>query len=238
MTSNTRWLSLCVVAACGGGGSGGGADAAHDSTPVPTTITISGVASERSLGGTTLVAGLAVAAYKSSDETTAVAMATTDAMGKYTLTITTNGQPLDGFVKATKSIYMDTYLYAPAPLTADFTKGSINMLTPSNFNLLQGTLCNANQTSAMGTIAVIAMDASMTALAGATVASTPAATKYCYDMGGFPNKNATMTDTDGVAIMFNVTGSATVTATKSGATFKSHVVNARAGAFTTTVITE
>ena len=83
-----------------------------------------------------------------------------------------------------------------------------------------------------------AVDAATVAVSGATVASAPAATSYCYDQGGFPNKSATMTDTDGVAVMFNVTGAVTVSATKTGATFKSHSVNAVAGAFTTTLITE
>jgi hypothetical protein len=55
-------------------------------------------------------------------------------------------------------------------------------------------------------------------------------------MGGFPNKNATMTDTDGLAYLLNITGSASVTATKTGSTFASHSVKARAGAFTTTLI--
>ncbi|HUJ59550.1 MAG TPA: hypothetical protein VLX92_13685, partial [Kofleriaceae bacterium] len=68
--------------------------------------------------------------------------------------------------------------------------------------------------------------------------STPAATKYCYDMGGFPNKTATVTDTDGVVVLFNVTGSISLSASLSGATFKTHSVKAVAGAFTTTIISE
>lgn len=167
-------------------------------------------------------------------------MTTTDAQGNYSLVVPTNGKPVDGFVKATKSGYMDTYLYAPAPLTADFSMASINMLTPNTFGLLSGTLCGVSQAT-MGTIAVEVIDTNNATVAGAMVSSSPAASKYCYDAGSpsYPNKSATMTDSDGVAIMFNVTaGPVTVSATLSGATFKSHTVNAVAGAFTTTLITE
>lgn len=50
------------------------------------------------------------------------------------------------------------------------------------------------------------------------------------------NKNATLTDSGGPAYPFNVTGEATLSATHATATFSSHGVNARAGAFTTTLI--
>lgn len=227
------------VIAVGCGSSGGGKSV--DAPNVAATIMISGTASERSLSGTTPVQGAMVAAYDSSDPNTVVAMTTTDASGNYSLMVPTMGKPVDGFVKAAKSGYMDTYLYAPAPLTADFGMASINMLTAQNFSLLQGALCNANQDTAKGTIAVEVVDSAMAGamtVGGVTVASTPAATKYCYDKSGTPNQTATVTDTDGVAFMFNVTGSVMVSATKSGVTFKSHTVNAVAGAFTTTLITE
>jgi hypothetical protein len=45
-----------------------------------------------------------------------------------------------------------------------------------------------------------------------------------------------MTDTDGLVYLFNVTGQATLSATHATATFSSHAVNARAGAFTTTLL--
>jgi hypothetical protein len=71
------------------------------------------------------------------------------------------------------------------------------------------------------------------------IASTPAAPTYCYNgTNGLPSSTATETQPDGVGYMFNVTGQVSVTATKSGSTFKSHTVNARAGALTTTLIVE
>jgi hypothetical protein len=229
-------LALLLLTACGSDSSGKMADAAPQ---VPATINISGTASERSLSGTTPVAGLVVAAYSNTAPSTVVVMATTDANGMYTLAIPTMGKPVDGFVKATKSGYTDTYLFPPAPLTADFASASLNMLTPNEFGLLSGTLCAVTADPAKATVALEVVDASMQTVMGATVSSTPAASKECYDQGGFPNKSATATDTDGVAVMFNITaGAVMVSAAKSGATFKTHSINAVAGAFNTTLVTE
>lgn len=220
---------LVVVAACGD--DGGGADASN----IPAMITISGTTTARSTSSS-MLANVTIAAYRNGDETTPVATTTSDAQGKYALVVPTNGQPLDGFLKATLSTYMDAYLYPPFVVSADFAGASINMLTPNTMDLLANTLCAANQTTATGAIAVIVIDAAEMPVAGAMAASAPAASKVCYMSGGFPSRNATVTDTDGIAYMFNVTGQATVSATKSGATFTSHSLNARAGAFTTTLI--
>src|ERR1041385_8755478 len=150
-----RMLVLAVVGC--GGNNNGSADAAHDTPPVPATINVAGVASERGLGGTTPVAGVVVGAYRNSDPNNAVAMATTDSNGNYGLVITTNGQPLDGYLKAAKSSYVDTYLYPPAPLYADFTMASLNMLTSGTLGTLY-TLASTGQTAGLGTIALEVMD--------------------------------------------------------------------------------
>ena len=200
-------------------------------------ITISGVVSERNTTTTTPTAGVVVTAYKASDDSV-VAMATSDAMGKYSITVTTNGSALDGYLKATHTGDLDTYLYPPAPVSADFAGASVNLITSGTFDLVANTLCAGNQMATNGAMAVEVIDAAMAVVPGAVVTSTPAASKVCYNMGGFPNKNATMTDTDGIAYMLNVppTGTVSVTATKTGSTFASHSVKARPGAFTTTLI--
>jgi hypothetical protein len=97
-------------------------------------------------------------------------------------------------------------------------------------------LCQVNQDAAKGTVAVLVTDAAGTAVDGAVVASEPAATKYCYNANGLPSGGATVTSTDGIAFMFNVTGQVSVSATKAGSTFKSHAVKARPGTLTTTPI--
>jgi hypothetical protein len=234
------FVSTFVVSACGGGGGGGGNDADNnvDTPNVPAMITVSGTASSRSLQGTMPVEGVAVGAFQSSDENTAVVTATTDAQGNYTLMIPTGGHPVDGFIKATKATFVDTYLYPPAPLVADFAGGSINLLTTDTYTFATNTLCQGNQDAAKGVIGTLVQDSAGTPVGGVKVDADPVASKSCYDSGGVPTASAMMTDTDGVALLLNVLGAESLTATKAGVTFKSHTVKVFAGAFTTTLITQ
>jgi hypothetical protein len=217
-----------IAAGCGG-----------DDGPVemtaPAMITITGTSTARSGLSTSMGVGVMITAYRNGSDTP-VAMTTTDSSGNYSLVIETGGKALDGYLKGTLATYMDSYLYPPAIVDADLDGASMNMITPATMDLLANTLCGADQTTATGAIAVIVLDATEMAVAGATVDSSPAATKVCYNANGVPSRNATTTATDGVAYMFNVTGQATVSATKTGSTFSSHAVNARAGTFTTTLI--
>jgi hypothetical protein len=230
-----RLVSIFMVAAaCGGSDS----PPAVDGPPVAQTIQVSGTAEELSASGSNPVADLLVEAFANSADTTVVASAMTDASGNYTLTIETNGQALDGFIKATKTGLVDTYLYPPEPLTDDFAGASLNMVSPTTFGLLADTLCRANQDAAKGTIAILVNDSADMPVSGATVSSSPAAPTACYNgSNGLPSSTATATAADGVGYLFNVTGNATVSATAStGGPFRSHQVNARAGALTTTLI--
>ncbi len=239
---SNRWTEFVLVAALlgacgGGGGSSGDDDGGPDAPTIPDTIMISGTAVTQSIQGSNPAVGLQVEAYSNADENTPVATTTTDMQGNYTLVVTTNGMALDGYIKATGNNLVDTYLYPPAPLAADFDGASVNMVSPGNFDILSGTLCRANQDAAKGTIAVLVEDASGTAVSGATIASDPAATDTCYNgSNGLPSSTATATSDSGIGYLFNVTGSATVSADGAGMTFQSHGVVARAGALTTTLV--
>jgi hypothetical protein len=225
------YLVLVLASACGDNGT-----ITADAPPAAQTIAISGTASQRSTSDTIPVEGATVAAYSSSDESTPIAMATTDASGNFTLTIDTHGVAVDGYLKATMTGMVDTYWYPAGPLTSDYPDAGLNMLAPGTLDLLANTLCRGNQDAAMGVIALEVADASRTPIQGATVMSDPAATSYCYDSGAFPSPTATVTDTDGIAYMFNVMGDVTVSASKAGTTLKPTTVKARAGALTTTLI--
>jgi hypothetical protein len=204
-------------------------------------ITVSGTATKREGLNANPAAGVTVAAYKNGDDNTVLAMATTDAAGHYSMTLTTGGVALDGYLKGTLTGFIDTYLYPPKALAADFDMASMNMVNTSTLDTLSGTLCGNNQDLAKGLVAVIVADANNAPIAGAMVSSTPAAAKYCYNktgaVGTIPDKNATVTETDGIGYMINLApGQVTVSATKTGSTFASHAVQARAGVLTTTVI--
>jgi hypothetical protein len=227
-------LILCLFAlGCGDDGGGGSADA----STAPAMITVSGTATKREGTSSNPAAGVMVGAYKNSDAATSLATATTDAAGMYSMMIPTGGTALDGYLKATLTGFLDTYLYPPKPLAADFDSASLNLVNQSTLDLLSGTLCGTLQEGSKGLIAVLVVDAADMPVAGATITGSPAPAKYCYNSGGFPNKNATMTDTDGIAYMINLpAGEVTVSAAKTGVTFLSHKVNARAGTLTTTPI--
>ena len=239
---------IVVAAACGGGGSNDPATDASDNADakvfmdappvVPMTIMIGGKTTETGLGGESVVANVAMAAFASSNDTTPLAMATSDAQGNYTLTVMTNGTPLDGFLKATKAGYVDLYMYPTGPFTASTMDAGVNMMSPSNKDYLN-SLAGGGQMAGKGLIGLQVRDAAGNPVSGATISSTPASTYRYNNSSGLPSSNATSTSNDGVAFMFNVgSGPITISASKSGMTFKSHVVVARADKFTTTSITQ
>jgi hypothetical protein len=245
-----HFAMLVVVAACSANGGGDPANGVDGGTTsdgkvfmdapanVPTMITFAGTAAERGSGSSsTPIAGLTVGVYKTSDESTPVGTATTDAQGTYSITVTTNGAPFDGFVKGSKSGYVDSYDYSDGPLIGNVA-ADLNMITPSNFSLLS-TFAGGNQQSSKGLIVLAVLDSSMNPISGAKVSSNPASGTYRYNgSSGIPDQNAMSTGADGAAFMFNVpsTQSVTVAATKTGMTFKAHAVKAHAGAFTLTFV--
>ena len=245
-----------MVVACGGSSSGndvdaptGGGDdapssidAATDSPPAPATIAISGTVTQQTLGGPQAVNAAAVGAFANSDKMTAVTTATSDAQGNYTLTVTTNGVALDGFLKVTKSGLVDTYVYPVDPIAMDLAGVPANMVATNNFDLLFN-LTGETRQAGKGTIAVVVLDGPIPTgmpVAGAVVTSNPAGSSVHYNGGnGLPSGNATSTAADGVAYIFNVTPNVatTVSATKTGSTFRTHGLESWPDALTTTPIT-
>ena len=232
---------LLVVAACGGGGGGNSNDAPSIDAPgMPMTFTISGTATSRGLGGATPEAGVTIAAYTNVDENTALATATTDASGNFSLMITSTGA-LSGFLKATKNGFATSYLYPPRPVSMDLAMVPMNMLTTSNFGTLS-TLAQANQMAGKGVIGMLVLsgaELTSTPVAGATISSSPASSPYRYNGGsGLPSSSATSTQADGLAYAFNApVGAITVSAAKSGSTFQPTMLNVHADALTQTIIT-
>lgn len=236
---------LVAITACGGGGSsgGGGDDGVTPDAPkvymdappsVPAMIKLSGVAEEQAQSGSTPLAGVAISVLKRGSDTP-LATATSDAQGKYSVMVATGSLPVDAYIKATKQGFVDTYAYPGAAWIADATNADANMINTTTFNLLVGF---GGGSSTKGVIALGVFDAAMKEVEGATVASTPASGVYKYsDASGLPT-STTATAADGHAFMFDVPdGEVTVKANKAGATFKPHALSAKAGAFTTTVIT-
>jgi hypothetical protein len=243
-------IALAVTgAACGGDSENAGVDAAPadgpgggagDGPPTGAMITITGTAVERTATGTTPVANVTIAGYRNG-EATPVATTTSNAQGQYSLVLPTGGGALDGYLKATAAGLKDTYLYPPAPLSAD-TVAPVNMISPGTLTLL-GILTGVTQQADRGLIAMIVVSgatADSMPVAGAVATSTPAAGAIRYNGSNeLPDQMATSTGADGTAFLINVPADTliTVSATKTGSTFTPHTVRAVANQFTTTLVT-
>jgi hypothetical protein len=240
-------IALILIAACGGGGGssadGGGsgsnippADARVflDAPPVVAAmITISGSALDSGASTSMPLAGVAISLLKTSDDSV-LATATSGADGKYSLPVTTNGQVVDAYITATKSGYAPAATFPAAPFQADTSTADSNLVTSGNYTALK---IFSGQTPGMGFVVAAILDANQMPVQGATASSTPAAT-YKYMQNNVPSGTVS-TDTDGAAFYVNLPpGMVTISATKSGATFKSHAIKALADTFTSSVITE
>jgi hypothetical protein len=239
-------IALFLIAACGGGGGnstdGGGsgsnkpADARVflDAPPtVPAMITISGTALDSGASTSVPLAGVAIALLKTSDDSM-LATATSGADGKYSLPVTTNGLVVDAYITATKSGYAPAATFPAAPFQADTSTADSNLITTGNYSALTAF---SGQAAHKGFAVVEILDANQMPVQGATVSSTPAGT-YKYMQNMIPTGTVS-TDTDGTAFFVNLTpGMVTLSATKSGATFKSHAIKAVADTFTSSVINE
>src|SRR5258708_21768245 len=102
---------------------------------VPLMITVSGTTTSQGLNSTNPVAGATVGVYRESADTTPLATATSDAMGKFTMTVPTGGQPIAWFIKSTATNYLDTYAYPTGAIVANVSGLNLNEITQGNFNL-------------------------------------------------------------------------------------------------------
>lgn len=240
-----------LLVACGGGGNsggGGGDDDGSNNQPadarvyldappsVPAMINIGGTANENTQSGANPLAGVAISLYHVGDDATPIAMTTSAADGKFSMMVPTNGHVVDAYLKASKSGYVDNNMYPAGPFQADTLNADANLISTFNYTFLKSL---AGQTDGKGIVVVEILDASSQPVQGATIASTPAAGSYKYmDSNGTPT-STTSTNTDGAAFLVNVPpGDITVSASKTGMTFKTHGLTAKADQFTTTVVTQ
>jgi hypothetical protein len=202
-------------------------------TTAPALINVTGQIKSNALSPTVL-AGVEVLATHTGTDT--LAADTSDTPGFYSLSITTGGTPVSGYLRMTKSGFLPTYAYPARPLVADAVD-NVLMITSSELTFL-GTAVSVTQTAGNGFIGVIVKDCDGNNLSGATVSiNPPGSSSVRYNAGSTPSASATSTSADGVAYVFNVTpGNVTVQASSHGHALRAHVVNARADAVTLTEI--
>jgi hypothetical protein len=229
----------------GNNANGDGNNATADAPSIdaaPMSLTISGVTEEISSSGRTPIGNVTVTAYRASDDsmiaTTTSSNASGSAKGTFMMTAPTNGQPIDGYLVATDgNTYLTSYLYPPKPISADFPNATVFLLTQSTFNTVQ-SLTNVTQTAGNGFVAVEVVNAQDMTVGGAAVTTGSGTVKYNGGALGLPSKTATVTANDGIAYIFNVTaGNDDVGATKTGSTFLTHTIKARADVITLTEVT-
>jgi hypothetical protein len=226
---------LAAVAACGdssGPAPGFECLGAPIPTTAPATVTVSGQIRQNALAPTALGSAIVLAFRVGATDT--LAADTSNTPGFYSLSITTGGTPVNGYLRVTHSGFVDTYAYPSRPLLADL---STNVLMPTSNELaFLGTAVGVTQAAGNGFIGVIVKDCNGTAIAGATVSTNPAGTVR-YNSGSTPSSTATSTSADGIAYVFNVTaGNVTVMANAGGNVLRQHIVNARADVVTLTEI--
>jgi hypothetical protein len=236
----TRTLPLAFIAAalaaCGSDSSGpaAGFECLGQALPTtaPTLIAVDGRITQNFVSQTAL-RGAYVFAFRTGNTTT-LAADTSDTPGNYSLSITTGGTPVDGYIRVTDSTHLTTYAYPAVPLAASGTT-NVFMATASEFSFLAGA-AGITPVAGDGFIGMIVMNCAGTPIKGATVTSSPAG-EVRYNAGGIPSSSATATDSTGVAYIVNVAaGNVTVKATASGHTLRQHVVGAYADAITLTEI--
>ncbi len=220
------------LAACGGDDG----PATVDAAPAASMVMVSGVAQTVETTSTVPLAGATIEAFARAGGTP-LATTTSAADGTYSLTLATSGTAIDGYLKGTSAGRIDTYLYPPAPLAADTTDATMLIVNQQTFGLL-ATLGGVTQDPAKGFIAMVVRDAAGDGVAGATVTVTPAGTaRIIYAVNALPNQGATATDASGGVFIANTNpGDVTVDAAMGATAFREHVVNARAGVVTTTVV--
>ena len=148
-----------------------------------------------------------------------------DGSGNFALSIATNGAPVNVYLEAFGSAFMETFAWPPGPLSADDTGVTVEMTTTTTLASF-ANLCGASQDASHGTVIVEAIHDNAP-IGGAKITSSPLAGGSCADpfMAG-------------VTALFDVPpGLVTVEATGSG-TFVQHTVNALAGTLTLTQIVE
>src|SRR5205085_6716497 len=162
------------------------------------------------------LAGVAISAFIVGNDSTPIVTATTDAQGSYSASVATNGNPVDAYLRASKSGYVDSYVYPAAALTASFAGANVGIVSTATFGTLRSIL---GGTAGKGMMIMLVSDSNNNPISGATVATAPASAQYRYiDANGQPF-GTTSTNATGAAFAIDVPpGNVTVSASKSGMT--------------------
>ncbi len=252
-------MGIALLGACGGGESTDTTDQPEpdaapiiDATPptpdapaycagftLPATaenpVAVSGGVYTLSLNGAEPIGDADVQVYDETD--TSLVGTTSDVNGDFALDVVTNGVPVHGYIESIATGFITTRVFPPTPLATVQSNVAVLMLSPENFDFLNGTFLQETVDPAAGWVGVAVLDAGGQGIAGATVSSFPAAGAVHYNQGGIPNSGATVTDADGVAYLVNVpAGEVTVTASAGAVELRPVTFDVEPGLISTTAM--
>jgi hypothetical protein len=205
-----------------------------------TTVLLGGTAREVVLAGTTPsvqpAPGVQIDACKGDcQNANRLDRQTTDAQGNFTTAaIPTGGNPVDGYLLATKTGNRTTYVYPASPLAMN--QPGVPVFVLSNQVVQALAFAGINQLPANSIVGILVTDCSQPPIPvpGAVVTA-----KQNGVVVGDPPQDVGALDPqgDGVFIAFNVPpGNTEVSATYMGMTFRAHTVGSVAGTTTMTQI--
>jgi hypothetical protein len=182
--------------------------------------------------------GVQLNAYKVGSSTPIIST-TSDSMGRFSVSVSTGGVPIDTYLVGQLAGYQDIYAVPPVPLYQDYVGIGFIMYQASQLaSYMDSSGTNLNYDSTQVMVATVAVDCDGKSLAGATLSTSPAGqVHYLYGGTSFP-ATATSTDASGIALIMNVPpGTITVNGTAStGDTQRAHSFMAPAGAIVETQI--
>ncbi len=168
----------------------------------------------------------------------ALATTTADAMGAFSLDIVTMGMPFSGYVRATKTGFVESRFVGPLPLTQSFPGQTIALWEPGQLGLVH-SLVSAPPPDATGADMIIAVvDCRGEGVAGVSVQLTPAAGALGYlNDAMLPDTTQTQTGSSGLVFVFNArAGMVHLTATGGPGALRPADLQVPAGVFVTTAL--
>ena len=203
-------LAIALAAACNSFGHrpiDARIDGPPDAYQIPATITVRGWTADPATSFMQApVAGATVAVFVFPDNTTAATTATSDASGKFTATVATNGHALDLHLVASSPSHVDTHYFTDA--IASDVDISLDMLTTTEY---AGAYATTGVTQASGT-GMIELDAVGYYATGTSFVTQPSGIVK-YMAGGKLDAHATSTDDTGRAFVLNAPASTIVDVT-------------------------
>jgi hypothetical protein len=196
-------------------------------TTAPDPLAVSGTAKTLNGLSTANAPGVTLGVYLTAGGG-ALATTTSASDGTFALSVATGGQPVAGYLKATKTGLLDYYLFPGTPLSANVNSAPVLVISSASLGTVEtlASVTPATDPNAVGFVGVVVHDCDSKPVAGATISVTQSGGDVGdkrYVVGSVPSTTATMTDTSGSAFVFNVpAGTTTISAMVAGMTLRTH----------------